>query len=188
MKCLPFGKSKCMKTSIILILSLLSTLVYGQTTYLYCGHVLDCKGSNASSEKTIIVENDRIKAIENGYLEAPDTVDVVDLNEMGRETVVQKVGREHHAVTSIPELGLILLIEVHDLSTADESESAEDHVSRNNPNEETRVVQGSILQTNKAREHGSLHAQSLVNHQPPVVHQAHDAAEGVLAILTLAHL
>ena len=117
-----------------------------------------------------------------------DAVDVVDLNEMSGQTVMEEVGREHHTVASVPELGLILLVKVHDFTGADESESAEDHVSSDGPNEETRVVKRSILQANEAREDGSLHTQSLVDHQPPVVHEAHHAAERVVAILAFTHL
>ena len=117
-----------------------------------------------------------------------DAVDMVNLNEMSRETVVEEVRWEHHTVASVPELGLILLVEVHDFTAACESESAEYHVSCYSPNEKTRVVQRSILQANKAREDGSLHAQSLVNHQPPVVHKTHHAPKRVATILALAHL
>ena len=101
---------------------------------------------------------------------------------------MEEVRREHHTVASVPELGLVLLVKVHDFTGADESESAEDHVSSDSPNEETRVVKRSILQANEAREDGSLHTQSLVDHQPPVVHEAHHAAKRVIAVLALAHL
>ena len=117
-----------------------------------------------------------------------DAVDVVDLNEMSGETVVKEVRREHHTVASVPELGLILLVEVEDFSGASESESAEDHVGGKEPDKETRVVKGSVLQANVAREDLSLHAKGLVDHQPPVVHEAHHAAKTVLSVLALAHL
>lgn len=68
-----------MKKAITVLCVLITSLTYAQTTYLHCGNVLDCKGNNAAKEQTIIIENDRIKDVANGYLEAPDTVEVYDL-------------------------------------------------------------------------------------------------------------
>ncbi len=66
----------------LFIFAFLATITFGQsTTYLYCGSVLDCKGSSASKQQTIIIENNKIKEIANGYLTAPDTVIVVDLKD-----------------------------------------------------------------------------------------------------------
>ena len=61
-------------------------------------------------------------------------VDVVDLDVMSRQAVVQEVGREHHAVACVPELGLILSVEVHYVAGADEAEAREDHVGGDEPN------------------------------------------------------
>lgn len=49
------------------------------TSYLYCGSVLDCKGSSAQSEMTIIVKDNLIQSIQEGYVSAPDTVKVINL-------------------------------------------------------------------------------------------------------------
>lgn len=52
-----------------------------------------------------------------------DGEDVVDLDVMGRDAVVQEVRREHHVVSLVPELGVILVIELQDVSNTDESET-----------------------------------------------------------------
>lgn len=52
---------------------------------------------------------------------------VIDLNIMGRDTIVKEVGWEHHVVTSIPELRLILLIEGKYIAMSNETESSEDN-------------------------------------------------------------
>ena len=70
--------------------------------------------------------------------------DVIDLNVMGRDAVMKEVGWEHHVVTGIPELWLILLVEGKYVTGSDEAESTEDHVSAEEPDEETRVVEGSV--------------------------------------------
>ena len=53
--------------------------------------------------------------------------DVIDLDVMGGDAVVKEVGREHHVVTSIPELRLILLVEGKHIALSDEAESSEDN-------------------------------------------------------------
>ena len=70
--------------------------------------------------------------------------DVIDLNVMSRDAVMKEVGWEHHVVTGIPELWLILLVESKHVTGSDEAESTEDHVSAEEPDEETRVVEGSV--------------------------------------------
>ena len=70
--------------------------------------------------------------------------DVIDLNVMGRDAVMKEVGWEHHVVTGIPELWLILLVESEHVTRSDEAESAEDHVRAEEPDEEARVVERSV--------------------------------------------
>ena len=48
--------------------------------------------------------------------------DVIDFNVMGRKSVVEEVGWEHHVVSAIPELWVILLIEEHIVTSSDKSE------------------------------------------------------------------
>lgn len=52
-----------------------------------------------------------------------NTKDVVDFDVMSREAVVQEVWWENHAVTSVPEFGSILMIEMNDITVASETES-----------------------------------------------------------------
>jgi len=57
-------------------------MIHAQSTsYLYCGSVLDCKGSSAQSEMTIVVKDNIIQSINKGYIAAPDTVKVIDLKD-----------------------------------------------------------------------------------------------------------
>jgi len=53
----------------------------GQTTYLHCGQLIDGVSSQVQQEKTIIIENGKIKAIENGYSTVPDTAVGIDLKD-----------------------------------------------------------------------------------------------------------
>ena len=69
-----------MRLTFLMIAMCITTLSLAQSTsYLYCGSVLDCKGSIAQSEMTIIVKNNVIQSIRRGYVSAPDTVQVIDL-------------------------------------------------------------------------------------------------------------
>ena len=69
-----------MRLTFLMIAMCITTLSLAQSTsYLYCGSVLDCKGSTAQSEMTIIVKNNVIQSIQRGYVSAPDTVQVIDL-------------------------------------------------------------------------------------------------------------
>ena len=69
---------KLISTVLFLTLSLLS---YSQTTYLHCGAVLDCKGDKAVEKQTIIIENNKITDVVNGYAKAPAGVEVIELKE-----------------------------------------------------------------------------------------------------------
>lgn len=67
-----------MKHLIILCLLLNLTLVHAQQTYLHCGHIVDVKSGDVLSERTIIIEGKRIKAIKKGYVQ-PETGTAIDL-------------------------------------------------------------------------------------------------------------
>lgn len=71
-----------MRLLLISALTFLMTAAFGQSTkYLYCGSVLDCVGSAAQSEQTIIVKNNVIVDVRSGYITAPDSVETVDLKD-----------------------------------------------------------------------------------------------------------
>ena len=66
----------------VIILSLLSySILFTQTQYLHCGHLLDCKGDSPLSERTIIVKNNKIVDVRSGYVEVPDTAIAIDLKD-----------------------------------------------------------------------------------------------------------
>jgi len=50
-----------------------------QTTYLHCGKLIDVDQSKVLSEMTVIVEGDKIEAVEKGYKEAPEDAEIIDL-------------------------------------------------------------------------------------------------------------
>jgi len=68
------------------ILAMLGFLVFSffvkaQVTYLHCGELLTMENNRVQSEKTIIVEDGKIFSIKSGYLEAPDSVEIIDLKD-----------------------------------------------------------------------------------------------------------
>lgn len=66
-----------MKNVLQFIILLLSISVIGQNTYLHCGKLIDTKTGDISAEKTIIVSGNKITAVENGYIEAKSSEDIV---------------------------------------------------------------------------------------------------------------
>ncbi len=70
-----------MKYSLLLLLAILISSISAQDVYLHCGSVLDCKGAEASSSKTIIVEDGIIKRIADGYLTPTEDIPVIDLKD-----------------------------------------------------------------------------------------------------------
>ncbi|MFT4565577.1 MAG: imidazolonepropionase-like amidohydrolase [Saprospiraceae bacterium] len=70
-----------MKYLLTFLLTILLTSISAQNAYLHCGSVLDCKGSEASSAKTIIVEDGFITRIADGYLTPTEDIPVVDLKD-----------------------------------------------------------------------------------------------------------
>lgn len=67
-----------MKQLIFLFL-LLSTTLSAQTKYVYCGHLIDCTGKEVKTAQTIIIEGKNITTVRQGYPEAPEGVEVIDL-------------------------------------------------------------------------------------------------------------
>lgn len=71
-----------MRNSILIFLfTLFSFWGNAQTTYLHCGAVLDCVGDKPQKEQTIIIENNQIKEIVNGYQKAPKDATVINLKD-----------------------------------------------------------------------------------------------------------
>ena len=66
--------------NIILLFSLCWAMsLSGQTKYLHCGYVLDCIGDKPLEKRTIVVENNKITQVLNGYIEAPEDAEEIDL-------------------------------------------------------------------------------------------------------------
>ena len=63
---------------------------------------------------------------------------------------MKEVWWEHHVVTSVPELWLILLVESEYITRSDEAESGEDHVGTEEPYEEACVIKRPLLDTHKS--------------------------------------
>lgn len=66
---------------LIFLLSLFAIGLNAQVSYLHCGELLSMTAEQVESEMTVIVEDDLIIGIESGYLEVPDTVDLIDLKD-----------------------------------------------------------------------------------------------------------
>jgi len=114
---------------------------------------------------------------------------VVDLNIVSRDAVVQEVGREHHVVSLVPELRVVLVVELHDIARADESEARDDQSCEPEPHEEGRVVERTLRGTNyEAREDWTHHSEGVIDLNPVVVYDTECAAESVSRVLTLTHL
>jgi hypothetical protein len=71
---------------------------------------------------------------------------VIDLNVMSRDAVVQEVGWEHHVVSLIPELRVVLVVELHHIARSDESEARDDEESEPEPHEELAQMRAVIDQ------------------------------------------
>ncbi len=52
-----------------------------QTSYLHCGELIDMKSNRVQKEMTVIVEDERIKSIEKGYSNVPDSAIQIDLKD-----------------------------------------------------------------------------------------------------------
>ena len=69
-----------MKHFILICLTLIVSLAFGQSTYLHCGKLVDTKNKKVLSEHTIIVEGNKIKEVFNGYIQPKSSDDrVIDL-------------------------------------------------------------------------------------------------------------
>ena len=60
---------------------LFSISLIGQEKYIYCGKLIDGVGSNVKGNHTVIVEENQIKSVQKGYIEAPNGTEIVDLKD-----------------------------------------------------------------------------------------------------------
>ncbi|QLE00747.1 amidohydrolase family protein [Galbibacter sp. BG1] len=56
---------------------MLTILMSAQNMYLHCGKIIDTKNAKVLNEKTIVVSGNKIKSIDNGYLQPSNSKDVV---------------------------------------------------------------------------------------------------------------
>ncbi|MBO0322969.1 amidohydrolase family protein [Muricauda sp. CAU 1633] len=70
-----------MKHLITLFLSLFTTILLGQETYLHCGRLVDVNSGKILTEKTIIISGNTIKSIGNGYQTGVADAAVIDLKD-----------------------------------------------------------------------------------------------------------
>ncbi|MFD0932463.1 amidohydrolase family protein [Psychroflexus salinarum] len=68
-----------MKSILTFSLLFVSFLLSAQQTFIYCGNLVDVEKGKVLSEKTIIVEDDLIKDIKNGFTEIPEGSELIDL-------------------------------------------------------------------------------------------------------------
>ena len=64
-----------------------------------------------------------------------DGEDVIDLNVMSRDAVVQEVRGEHHVVALVPELWVVLVVEVQDIAGTDKTEARDYQEGQPEPHE-----------------------------------------------------
>ena len=62
-----------------LILSLITLSLYAQRTIIHCGGLIDGVSKKIQKEKSIIIEDGKILSVENGYKNATDNQEVIDL-------------------------------------------------------------------------------------------------------------
>jgi imidazolonepropionase-like amidohydrolase len=69
-----------MKRFLPILLSLIITIGYGQKTIIHCGNLIDAKSKNVRSQVSIIVEGDKIVAVETGFTKASRNDKLIDLS------------------------------------------------------------------------------------------------------------
>lgn len=68
-----------MKSLLSLVLLVWTLTLSAQQTFIYCGNLVDVKKGEVVSEKTIIVENDRIVDVKDGFADLPEYAVLIDL-------------------------------------------------------------------------------------------------------------
>lgn len=69
-----------MKKSFLLLSVLITTITFAQDTYIQCGKIIDTRTGKVLTNKTIVVSNKIIKAVQDGFINAVNSNDkVIDL-------------------------------------------------------------------------------------------------------------
>ena len=77
---LEINKNINMKTLLRILVLMVSVTLTAQNTYLHCGKLIDTKSGKVLTEKTIVVSDDKIISVEDGYTNPQNSEDsTVDL-------------------------------------------------------------------------------------------------------------
>ena len=68
-----------MKPLFTLNLLLISITLSAQQTFIHCGNLVDVKRGKVVSEQTIVVEDDLVVDVKNGFIEVPSSSNFIDL-------------------------------------------------------------------------------------------------------------
>ncbi|WP_439151617.1 amidohydrolase family protein [Winogradskyella sp.] len=66
-----------MKTIVRLLLLMITVSLSAQNTYLHCGKLIDTKSGKVLTEKTVVVSENKILKVENGYVNPENSEDIV---------------------------------------------------------------------------------------------------------------
>ncbi len=107
---------------------------------------------------------------------------------MGGHAVVQERRREEHLVAPVPEVGVVLMVEDQVVPNVVHAESAAAAQSAKEPKQQAGVVQRAVVRADEAGQDRAGGRHEVVGHYKPDVEEAHNPAEGMLAVLTRADL
>lgn len=73
-----------MKNQIILLIFCFAFFgsIEAQNTYIHCGTLIDVEKKKELKEQTIIIKDDKIVEVKNGYVNAPSGAEIIDLKDM----------------------------------------------------------------------------------------------------------
>lgn len=70
------------RQTIFVLLFFFSISLFGQTVkYIHCGYLLDVAASQIKPKQTIVIENDKIKAIREGFIKPENGGEIIDLKD-----------------------------------------------------------------------------------------------------------
>lgn len=70
-----------MKYSSLILCYFFSISLFAQSTYLHCGKLFDSRSGKIKTQMTLIVEGEKIKAVEKGYLSPREEAVIIDLKD-----------------------------------------------------------------------------------------------------------
>lgn len=109
---------------------------------------------------------------------------MIDLDVMGGDTVVKERRREHHVISGVPKLWVILGIEIQSITNSDESESGNKEESQPEVHEKARIVEWTVGHSDESGEDWSHNSKSVIDLYPEEINNSERSMEGVLAVLS----